>query len=70
MSKKCRLVEATALHSNSSVEFKFRKQKNSIMHKYKNLGNKSQELTNLKFSWRLFVSGSMSHENQQLAYKC
>ena len=43
--------------------------KNSIMHKYENLGNKSQKITNLKFSGRLFVSKSMSHKNQQLAYK-
>ena len=40
------------------------------MNELKNLGNKSQELSNLKFSGRLFVSESMSHENQQLAYKC
>ena len=39
------------------------------MYKSKNLSNKFQELTNLKFSGRLFVSESMSHENQQLAYK-
>ena len=52
------------------VKFKCRKQKNSVMHKRKNLGNKSHELSNLKFSGRLFVSGSMSHENQQFAYKC
>ena len=52
------------------VKFKCRKQKNSVMYKRKNLGNKSQELNNLKFSGRLFVSESMSHENQQLAYKC
>ena len=51
------------------VKFKCRKQKNSVMYKRKNLGNKSQELNNLKFSGRLFVSESMSHENQQLAYK-
>ena len=44
--------------------------KTSIMYKCKNLGNKSQELSNLKFSGRLFVSPSMSHENQQPAYKC
>ena len=31
---------------------------------------KSQELTNLKFLGRLFVSKSISHENQQLANKC
>ena len=48
------------------VKFKCRKQKNSVMYKRKNLGNKSQELSNLKFSGRLFVSESMSHENQQL----
>ena len=52
------------------VKFKCRKQKRSLIHKCKNLGNKSQELTNLKFSGRLFESESMSHENQQLAYKC
>ena len=33
------------------------------MYKHKNLGNKSQELNNLKFSGRLFVSESMSHEH-------
>ena len=52
------------------VKFKCRKQKNSVMYKRKNLGNKSQELRNLKFSRRLFVNESMSYENQQLAYKC
>ena len=40
------------------------------MYKRKNLGIKSQEHSNLKFSGRLFVSESMSHENQQLTYKC
>ena len=52
------------------VKFKCRKQRQSLMYKRKNLGTKSQELTNLKFSGRLFVSESMSHENQQLVYKC
>ena len=52
------------------VKFKCRKQKQPLIYKRKNLGIKSQELTNLKFSGRLFVSESMSHENQQLAYKC
>ena len=51
------------------VKFKCRKQKQSLIYKRKNLGTKSQELTNLKFSGRLFVSESMSHKNQQLAYK-
>ena len=52
------------------VKFKCRKQKNSVMYKRKNMGNKSQEFCNLKFSGRLFVNESMSYENQQLAYKC
>ena len=52
------------------VKFKCHKQNQSLIYKHKNLGTKSQELTNLKFSGRLFVSESMSHENQQLAYKC
>ena len=51
------------------VKFKCHKQKQSLMHKRKNLGTKSQELTNLKFLGRPFVSESKSHENQQLAYK-
>ena len=52
------------------VKFKCRKQKQSLIYKSKNLGTKSQELTNLKFSGKLFVSESMSIENQQPAYKC
>ena len=45
------------------VKFKCPKQKNYVMCKRKNLGNKSQELSDLKFSGRPFVSESMSHEN-------
>ena len=52
------------------LKFKCRKQKQSLIYKHKNLATESQELTNLKFSGRLFVSKSMSHENQQLACKC
>ena len=52
------------------VKFKCRKQKQSLIYKRKNPGTKSQELTNLKFSGRLFVSESISNENQQLVYKC
>ena len=40
------------------------------MYKCENLGAKSQELSNLKFLGRLFLSGNMSLENQRLAYKC
>ena len=45
------------------VKFKYYKRKSSIIYKCKNLGKKSQELTNLKLSGRLFVSDSMSHRN-------
>ena len=51
------------------VKFKCHKQKQSVIYKHKNLGTKSHELTNLKLSGRLFVSTSMSHENQQVDYK-
>ena len=54
------------------VKIKRRKQKNLIMHKCKYLGTKILKFTNIKFSGRLFVSESMSHEIQlqQLPYKC
>ena len=39
------------------------------MYKRKNLGNKSQELANLNFSGRLFVSETMFREIQQLTQK-
>ena len=45
-------------------------EKTVIKYKLKNQGTNAQELTNLKFSGRLFVSESMSHQNQQLACKC
>ena len=49
------------------VKFKCRKQKQSLMYKRKNLGTKSQELTNLKFLGKLFVSESMSHTQKVAA---
>ena len=52
------------------VKFKCRKQKRSNLINRKNLRNKSDVLTQLDFSGRLFVSESMCHENQQLSYKC
>ena len=52
------------------VKIKFGQQKNYIMNKCKSVGNKYQELTNLKFSGRLFVSESVPHKNHRLAYKC
>ena len=52
------------------VKFKWRKQRRSILTNRKNLRNKSDGLTRLNFSGRLFVSESMCHENHQLSYKC
>ena len=40
------------------------------MYKRENLGRRSKERTNLKFSRRLSVSHNMPHENQQLVFKC
>ena len=51
------------------VKFKCREQKCSILISRKNLRNKSDVLTQLNFSGRLFVSESMCHENHQLSYK-
>ena len=36
----------------------------------KTLRNKSEDLRQLRFSGKLFISDSMCHENHQLAYKC
>ena len=51
------------------VKFKCRKQKRSILINRRNLRNKSDVLTQLSFSGRLFVSERMCHENHQLSYK-
>ena len=40
------------------------------MYKRKNLGTKPQELSNIMFLGRLFVSESMPYKNQELVYKC
>ena len=52
------------------VKFKCRKLKRRILINRKNLRNKSEDLRQLKFSSKLFISESMCHENHQLAYKC
>ena len=52
------------------VKFKSRKQKQNILIDRKNLCNKSENLTQLKFAGKFFISESMCHENHKLAYKC
>ena len=52
------------------VKFKCRKLKRRVLVNRKNLRNKSENLRQLKFSGKLFISESMCHENHQLAYKC
>ena len=52
------------------IKFKCRKQKHHVLLNHKTLQNKSLNLTQLKFSGKLFVNESMCHENHQLAYKC
>ena len=60
MRKKARII----------IKFKCRKQKHHVLLNRKTLQNKSLDLTQLKFSGKLFVNESMCHENHQLAYKC
>ena len=50
--------------------FKCRKQKHCALSNCKHLQNKSLDLTQLKFSEKLFVNESMCHENHHLSYKC
>ena len=52
------------------VKFKSRKQKRNILIGRKNLRNKSESLSQLKFAGKLFISETMCHENHQLAYRC
>ena len=52
------------------IKFKCRKQKHYVLLNCKTLQNKSLNLTELKFSGKLFVNESMCHENHHLAYKC
>ena len=48
------------------IKFKCRKQKHRVLLNCKTLQNKSLNLTQLKFSGKLFVNESMYHENHQL----
>ena len=52
------------------VKFKYRKQKHRVLLNCKTLQNKSLDLTQLKFSGKLFLNESMFHKNHHLAYKC
>ena len=52
------------------VKFKSIKQKQNILIDRKNLCSKTENLSQLKFAGKLFISESMCHENHQLAYKC
>ena len=52
------------------VKFKCRKLKRRVLVNRENLQNKSEDLRQLKFSGKLFISENMCHENNQLVYKC
>ena len=52
------------------VKFKCRKLKRRVLVNTKNLRKKSEDLRQITFSGKLFISQSMCHENDQLAYKC
>ena len=52
------------------IKFKCRKLKRSVLVNTKNLRNRSEDLHQLRFSGKLFISESMCHKNHRLAYKC
>ena len=52
------------------AKFKSRKLKQKIFIDRKNLCDNSENLSQLKFTGKLFISVSMCHEKHQLAYKC
>ena len=58
------------LKKKETVKFKFGKHKRTVLVDRKNLRNKSENLHQLRFSGKLFVSDSMCHESHQLVYKC
>ena len=55
--------------SRGTVKFKCRKRRQNVICNRDNLKNKSSDLTQLKLSGKVFISGSMSYENHQLAYR-
>ena len=58
------------LKKKESVNVKCRKLNRRVLLNRKNLRNKSEDLRELKFSGKFFISESICHENHQLAYKC
>ena len=50
------------------VKLKCGKHRQNVLYNRRNLQSKGLELTQLKFSGKLFVNESLSHENQQLTY--
>ena len=70
VSEDLHLCQGMSNRARIIVKFRGRKLKHSVQIKFKNLHQKSLELSRLKFSGKLFVSESMCFENPQLAYKC
>ena len=52
------------------AKFKYREQRQNVLFNRKNLKDKSSDLTQLRFSGKIFISESMSQENHQFAYRC
>ena len=65
-----KLAVIVKLKESVIIKLKCRKLKRSALVNKKNLRNKSEDLRQLRFSGKLFISESMCHENYQLAYKC
>ena len=65
-----KLAVIVKLKKSVIIKLKCRKLKRSALVNKKNLRNKSEDLRQLRFSGKLFISEGMCHENHQLAYKC
>ena len=65
-----KLAVIVKLKESVIIKLKCRKLKRSALVNKKNLRNKSEDLRQLRFSGKLFISEGMCHENHQLAYKC
>ena len=71
------LLQNSSIHviawKNETVSFSnwsFVKERQNVLFNRKDLKDKCSDLTQLRFSGKLFIKESKPHENQQLAYRC
>ena len=71
------LLQNSSIHviawKNETVSFSnwsFVEERQNVLFNRKDLKDKCSDLTQLRFSGKLFISEGKPHENQQLAYRC